>query len=257
MNINRLEKIKPYLDIIDGPISSGREKKEITKKEERELKKIEKKEKELEENIPKRNDIKKEIRQAVKDIKICNEYLTNQLIKKEYTNVLSTTANYTTAKNKALFNFFGTFLGAIDAMLITTDSSITYEKNFNRNSTKLNIKKRDLLTFRNEVVEGCKKEIDEKQNKKSTYKLLLEAIETHPSYMLFTALYEKIKMGDTITTVDSVIDFISAYNKGYQTGTSLTIQELKEEYIYGTSQVMQDKIKNEETYSKTIARIRK
>jgi len=163
---------EPYHDIIDGP-SSHRKEFNKRKQEKKELKKIEKKEQYLKENLPKRDDFKTEVRKAVKDIKSCNQYITNQLIKKEYIKSLSYTGIYEEVKNKSLFNFYANFIGAIDAQLDGVESSINFEKSFNRSNVKLNMKKMELLAFREKVVKGYNEEIEEKLRKKSTYNLLL------------------------------------------------------------------------------------
>ena len=213
----------------------------------------EKQRKILIEQLPKTEDLRTEIKKAVKEIKKCYKYETYEKIQEKLTGKNETIFinDYLQIKYKSHFNYYVRFVGAIDRWLDILESYIALEGRVDGEQTETKNRQQMLLKLREKIVS----EFHSATNQEELYSPLGKALNTYPTHSKIGRLYEIEKYGNAPS--EHIINFDLAYKAGYISGKHITLEELKAEYDKSIKEINQEKATNQEEYNKQITRIRR
>lgn len=250
MNLNKLEKLEPYKEIIDGPACSGEEKKPLTRKERKLREQLKEQYNEITKELPTNPNFEEGVRQAVKEIRSCYRLDNHMRISKELINEWCHPGGYASTKSQAILSFYARIIGAIDKNIDNAQNWIDFRERFDKTDPEEERRKELLLKIRAKVIYGF---IEDTENTWIDSELK-KALKTYPTHNYFGELYKILK--DENQVKSDVVNLCIAYNEGY---ASDDLKPDKIEMIYnsGKAKLLSQKAINEGEYQKAIKRVRK
>lgn len=250
MNLNKLEKLEPYKEIIDGPSFSGEEKKPLTRKERKLREKLREQYNEITKELPTNPNFEEGVRKAVKEIRSCYRLDNHMRISKELIKEASQPANYASRKSQAILSFYARIIGAIDKNIDNAQNWIDFSDRFKKTDPEEESRKKKLLTLRKKVVIGFEEDADKTWIESE----IIKAISDYPTHSHFGELFQTLK--DENEVKFDIIYLCIAYNEGYASD-DLKPEKIEMIYNSGKAKLLSQKAINEGEYQKAIKRVRK